>query len=802
MARRAAAACCNVDIVWTDLRLALRALRRTPPFTLASIGTLALGLGLATALFSVYYGILLRPLPYPGGDRLLRLWESDSRRDVERGAVSRPDLADWRRRCPTLSGVAGYRPGAALVGAAGGARTLAAVRATPDLFAVLGVAPRGGPGLAGVLPGERRLVVSDRLWRRRFGGRARPGATLDVDGEPWLVAGVAPPGFSFPRPGVDLWMPLQEPGERGSHDLQVVARMAPGATLRSVRADLARVARQLAGEHPATNAHRGVTALPLREERTGDVRPLLDALLAGVACILAIACANVGNLLLARGLARRRETATHLALGAPRGRLFRQALAESLLLAAAAGVAGLGLAWAGVEAVRRWSHGLPGLDAVAVDLPVFALASGLCLLAALAFAALALAASSRGAPARALRAGRSDGAGRRPLGRLLVAGETALAFVLLAGAALMGRSFLLLAAVDPGFDPRGVLAVELAPPQQRAGSIPSLVDHYRRSLAAVAALPGVRHAGLVSQLPMGGEWMSVGVELSGRGVAGGDEPEVDLRLVSADYFATLRIPLRRGRLPEAGGAGPGAVVVNETMARRFWPGGDALEGRVRVAGSGDPWLPVAGVVGDVHHDGVAAPPRAELYTLYPRMPFPWPRMTLVARGDRPPGELVGAVLGRLEAVDPTVAPGAARPLEEVVAADLADRRFDLLTAGVFSAVAVLLAAAGVYALLAYAVRRRRREIGTRMACGADRAAIVRRVLADGLGPVVAGLAVGLAAALALTRTLSALLYGVAPSDPLALGAAALALGAAGLLACWLPAHRAARTDPMVALRAD
>lgn len=701
-----------------------------------------------------------------------------------------------------------------------------ALRLTPDVLPLLGVAP-----LAGRLftagedaPGKDRVaVIGYGLWQRRFAGD--PGAvgrTIALNGEPYTILGIMPAGFRFApfwATSAELWAPLSledRADSRESSSLRVFARLKPGVSLAQARAEIAAITGRLEREFPGTN--REVTVLPLQEKVVGDVRPALLVLLGAVGLVLLIACANVAHMLLARAAGRQKEFAVRAALGAGRARLIRQTLTESLLLSLAGGAAGVALAAHGLRLlVFLAPPHLPRLEDVSWDLKVLLATLALSLLTGIAFGlAPALASSAAGLRGALLQAGRGSGEGREygRLRRLFVASEVALALVLLVGAGLMLRSVAALHAIDPGFDTRGVLTMVVSVGGTREAAPGRRGVFFGELLERVRALPGVRAASLINHLPIAGDIWGFPYAVEGRPrPRAGESPVAAYRVVFPGYFGTMRLALPRGRdFTEADGPeAAGVAIVNEFLAKRQWPGQDPIGRRISLEeADGEPiWLTVVGVARNAVREEWSGAPDDEVY-------LPWLQnatyrasagshvayMTLVARTDGDPASLVAPVRGAIRALDPALPVSEVQTMETVAAAATARPRFQTLLLSIFAAVAALLAAVGIYGVMSYAVSRRTREIGVRMALGASAPGILRLVVGEAMSVALSGVAAGLVGAFLLTHLMRSLLYGVRPSDPATYAAvAALVLGIA-LAASSLPARRAARIDPIEALRQD
>ena len=805
-----------------DLRYGARALARERGFTIAVVLTLALGIGATTAILGVVDAVLVRPLPYARADRLVALLHGG------RDPVAPANFLDWRALTRSFVEMGAAEAWGPNVAGDGPPEQVTALRLTGDMLPMLGVRPMLGRVFeAGDdVPGRDHVVVlSHGLWQRRFGGRASAvGETLRLDGEPYTVIGVMPPSFGFAPfwiTDAQLWAPLSlapRAANRAGQSLRVFARLKEGVTMPQAAADVAAVTALLEREAPGTN--RDVRVRSLLELTVGDVRPALFVLLAAVSLVLLIACANVAHMLLARGAARRRELAVRSVLGATRGRTVRQLLTESLLLAAAGGAGGVLLALVGVRALAVLGPAfVPRIGTVRMDARVLAASAAVTLLTGLVFAILPALRASRPQLADAFREGgrgASDGVYRRRLRAALVVSEFALAIMLLVGAGLMARSFLALRAVDAGFDPRGVVAMTVSVTGS-AHAEPALRGAFFEQLTrSAAALPGVASASLVNHVPLAGDVWGTRYHADGQSAVPRENwPRATWRVAMPGYFRTMGIALRRGRgITEQDRADAAPVaVVNAALATAAWPGEDALGRRLTLDDS--TWITVVGVVADVAQDEWGAPPRAELYLPYAQdadyrdgAGNIFAALTLVLRADCAAdvscdaSALALAVRRLVSGMDPAVAVSRVQPMERVVADATGRPRFYLALLGTFAAIALALAAVGIYGVTAYAVERRTREIGIRIALGADPWRVVGLVVAQGMVLVAAGAAVGVAGALMLTRLLAGLLYGVGTTDPATFVAVTLLLGGVALVATVIPAARVARTDPLEALRAE
>ncbi|HET7462506.1 MAG TPA: ABC transporter permease [Longimicrobium sp.] len=803
-----------------DLRYALRGLRRSPGFAAAAVLTLALGIGLNAALFSVVNGVLLRPLPYrdPGG--LVRLYHVHPEQAPDGGPFSPQDLDDLRAADTGFQSLAAwhYQPGETGLNLAGGGaepRRVEVAFVSRELLPMLGVPAALGRTLRDDenQPGSDRVVVlSDAFWRSRF--NADPGVvgrTVILDGEPWTVAGVMPPSFAFPAREAEAWAPLSRIGEndlphtRGLRWMEVVGRLRPGVTPAAALPRVDAVLRRLAeGYGDSNDGWTRARVQTLRDAVVGPVRPALLVLMGTVLLVLAVACANLANLLLARASARRREIAIRTALGATRGRLVRQMLTESLVLALLGGALGLALAGTGVRALLALSAGtIPRGAEVGVDGRVALFALLLSLLTAGVFGLLPALRAVDGATGETLRDGGRGGTERRGAGlrAALVLAQTAAAMVLLVGAGLLVHSFWRLVRVDPGFRPANVLLVSFDIPFYRYDSPRKLNDYRDELLRRVRELPGVVAAGAAKTQPLRGGGEPYVFTLPGRSGPGATlNLSAGTHLATPGYFSALGIPVLRGRVFEPADDrrdAPLVLVVNQSAARRYWPGADPVGERVEMNGA--PFT-VIGVVGDVRTEGFATPPGPAVYFPFSLAPRVATRIFVRTRGD--PAALAPAVRRAIHQVDPQQPIGEVRTLQSAMADTVAQPRFFTLLLAVFGSVAVLLAALGLYGVVSYSVTRRTAEIGIRMALGAQPHQVVGLELRRSARPTLAGIVVGAAGALLLSRLLASLLFEVRPADPATFAAAAAVLAVVALAAAWLPARRAAKIDPTSALRAD
>ncbi|HUQ81464.1 MAG TPA: ABC transporter permease [Gemmatimonadaceae bacterium] len=792
-----------------DLRYAARGMRRTWAFTLVALLTLALGIGATTATFSIVNAVLLRPLAYPTPDRLVRVWERSER--SQRMQLATPNLLDLAERSRTVSHLAGYLGGATVVLGGDESVRAQAYGVTREFFGVFNVKPALGrlPVAEEALAnGPRVAVVSHEFWERHLGStREIESRSLDIYGRRYRVIGVMPPGFAYPA-SAEIWMAREfDAGEsRTSHNWQAVGRLTPTASVDAARGELDGIMRSLATQYGSAMNGVGITILPLGESLTGNVRKPLSLIFGAVAFVLLVACVNLASANLARGESRRQEMAVRAALGAGRWRLGRQLLAENLLLSIVGGAFALVVGYAFTKAlVMIAPSNLPRISEVRLDTKVAAFTIIVSTLTGVLIGVLPAMQVARTALRDAISAGGraaigGDGGGSR---RILIGAEVALVVMLLVGAGLTLRSFRTLLARDPGFDASGVLTVRVDPPGSKYDDSTRSVALFERVLAEARALPSVQSVGAINIIPLSSWHINGGFDMDG----GGEMGNASYRVIAGDYFRVMGIPLRRGRMFGEGdrSGAPHVVIVNETAAAKIWPGKDAIGQRIRYRGMDqhrDDWMTVVGVVGDVNQLGLDAPVEAETYVPMPQRPE---RMhdgaSIVVRSTTDPAALTTAMRDRVRAIDADI-PTTIATFESLVMSSVADRRFTMLVLTAFGSFALFLAAVGIYGVLAYSVNRRTREIGVRMALGAERQRVLGMILGDGMRSVVPGIAVGVVGALLLSRLIAGLLYGVAPSDPLTFVAVVAVLVVVTLAASLLPARRATKVDPMVAIRAQ
>ena len=805
--------------LWQDVRYGFRMLTKRPGFTIVAVISLALGISANTAIFSVVNATLLKSLPYKDPESIVLVWGNIATEGRNRTQVSATDVADWRRQNNVFEDVATYGNWSATLLGRGEPERIQGTQVGDGYFQIL----RGTPLLGRVfLPEEQEegkdfvVVLGYGLWQRRFGGDpAIVGQQVNLSGRPYTIVGVMPADFqalpvSLVDPQGQFYRPVAEPHDetqRSSRHLRAIARLKPGVTLTEAQSEMSVIANRLTREHPESNSDYAVRLTTLSEDTVGGLRPTLLTLFGAVVFVLLIACANVGNLLLARSAARQKEIAIRVALGAGRVRLVRQFLTESMLLSLAGGGLGLLLALWGTSLIESLgSQVTPLLSGVQIDANVLIFTIVISLVSGAVFGlAPALRVSRPDLNETLKEGGRAAGAsvGRNMLRSALVVTEVAMALVLLTGAGLLIKSTLRLRDVNPGFNAENLLTMNIALPSSKYPEKQSWVAFYDRVVRGVESLPGVRSAGVTSVLPLSSNFDGRGLAVEDHPKPRGEEISVDLYVATPGYLRAMEIPLMKGRALDDRDTenSPMVALVNETMARQLWPGQDPLGKRVKFPGSEknpQPWREVVGVVKDVKQHGPDKEDRMQMYLSEAQFPLPY--MTLVVRTDSDPQNMIAAVKNEILAVDKDQAAYSVATMEQLLSDSISLRKFSMLLLLIFAALALTLAGVGVYGVMAYAVTQRTHEIGIRMALGAQTGDVLRLVVGQGLKLAVVGIGLGLVGAFALTRLMSSLLFGVSTTDPLTFAGVSVLLSAVALLACYIPARRAMKVNPMVALR--
>ncbi len=792
------------------LRLSIRQLLRAPMFAAVVIITMGLAIGAATAMFSVINGVLLRPLPYGHPESLVRLYEIVPQ--FGRFSVAPATYLDWRDQAGVFERMASYASTSGTFAGTDAPERVPGATVTWNVFETLGVSAALGATFTAEndAPGhDHVLVISHGLWQRRFGSDASlVGRTVSLNGEPATIVGIMPPNFYFPTRTIEYWQPMAidaAKAPRGAHYLGVVARLRPGVGSAEAGAAVKALSERLARQYPDSSANESAEVIPVHEQVVGRIRPALLTLFAAVVVVVLIACANVANLLLARASSRQREVAVRTALGASRARLIVEALVESTVLATAGGTLGLLIAYGALRPIRALGAvSIPRVADVTIDPRVLLFTMGVSLLTGLIFGlAPAWHAVRSGVGAALPRTARSVvGPGSRRVRQALIVVEVALSIVLLVGAALLLRSFSRLTSVDPGFQPERALAFQVSLPGSAYREDPSRIGFYNTLLEKLRRTPGVTAAGMVQTLPLRGSYtLSFGIE--GRPAAGlDDDQSANHRVVSPGYFEALGIPLKRGRAitPQDTATSERVAAVDEAFARRYFPNEDPIGHALRIGNGTDTPYRIVGVVGDVHQGGLDAVMAPTMYVPHSQDVFS--TMWIVVRTAGEPLAFAGTARSVLRSIDAGLPAYSIASLASVVSDSVAERRFSMFLLAVFAAVALVLASVGLYGVVAYMVTGRTREIGLRVAIGAAPGAVLRMVMRDGMTLAILGVAIGLAGAFTLAGVVRSLLYDTAPTDPLSYAGTALLMLAISALACYLPARRATRVDPLTALRSE
>ncbi|HEY7546298.1 MAG TPA: ABC transporter permease [Blastocatellia bacterium] len=813
-----------------DLRYAVRILVKRPLITFITVLTLTLGIGANTAIFSVINTLLLSSLPFQDADRLVVIWSSNPQRDQLRFGVSLQDFEDWKKATRAFENLSAFSSKSANLTGGAEPEKIQFALVSANIFSTL----RAQPALGRTFlpdedkPGKDQVVIlSHAFWQSYLAGdREAVGRTLQLDGKSVTVIGVMPPEFEFPSSTIQMWKPLgmnpDDSGPRGARWTEVIGRLADGATLEQAQAEMNAIAAELEGQYPKTNTGWQTLIEPFQETIVGDSRPALLILWGAVSLVLLVACANVTSLLLARAASREKEMAIRAALGASRGRIIRQLLSETLLLALAGGASGLVLAVWGINLLKAAAAGaIPRAHTLHLEGRVLIYTLGVSLLTGFICGLIPARKASRVDLNRSLKEGgktSSAGERRRTLGALVIA-EIALAVVVLVGAGLLIRSFARLSNIDPGFDPKNLLTMRVAPPwkaspegkdqheffRQVMAERAQATVFYRQLISRIESIAGVRSAAAINRLPLTGNWWLEGFVREDR--QGEDSRlECNGRAITESYFETMSIPILRGRMfatQDDERATPVAII-DRTAADRYWPGEDPIGTRISFDG-GRSWFTIVGIAGALRHNRIEVEPTPLVY-----VPFAQARsgffgdwgMTVVVREDGDAQGLAARVRAEVQSLNSELPVFDMRQMNEVIALNLEERRFNMLLFGIFAATALLLAITGIYGVISYSVTERRQELGVRQALGANSGDIIALVLKQGLRLIATGLITGIAAALGIAPVMSSLVEGISTTDPLTMAAVAMVVVAVSLVACYIPARRATRVDPMIALRAE
>jgi putative ABC transport system permease protein len=802
-----------MENLWKDIRFGLRTLVRSPATTLIALLTLALGIGANSAIFSVVDGVLLRPLPYDQPDELVIVWESAPKLGFPRFSVAPPNFADWRRQNQSFEHLVAISRERLNLTGSDQPEVLQGAAVSPDFFEMFGAVPAPGRGFREeeARPGQGRVtVLSHALWQRRFGGDPGiVGRSIPLNGEGYVVVGIAPRGFDLRK--ADLWIPLDldfAAENRGGHYLATIGRLKDGVSLEKATGEMTAIAAGLAKQYPDSNSEWTVVLKRLQDAAVEDIRPALILLLVAVGFVLLIACANVANLLLAKMAAREREIAVRAALGATRTRLVRQMLVETVVLFLVGGLLGVGVAWFGVKGLLALApDAIPRAQRIAVDGRVLAFTLLISLGTGLLFGLVpSLSATGDRLYGALKEGGRAMAGGRqgRMIRNVLVGVEVGLALALLVVSGLLIRSFAQLSGVDPGFKPGHVLTASVSIPEFKYPEEERQALFYQQLVERLSAIPGVEQAATIYPLPLSGADMVLTYQVQGRPVPPpSQQPNTQVRMISPDYFRVMSIPVVRGRAFDGrdGRGGQPVVIVNQTLATRDWPGQNPLGQRFTFDDPAQPdarWLTIVGVVGDVRHDSLDGEKSAEAY--WPQIQSPMTDSFVVLRTEGDPAHLTASLREAIREVDRDLPIDRIQTMEQVMRDSLAPSRIKTLLLGIFSGLALVLAAVGVYGVVSYSVAQRTHEIGIRMALGARPGQVWRLVVVQGMRIVLIGAAFGLALAGWASRFLGSQVYGVSATDPVTFLVVPILLLLVALVANWLPALRATRIDPLEALR--
>ena len=817
-----------------DIRYGLRQLWKHPAFTIVAVLTLALGIGANTAIFSVVNAVLLKPLPFPAPDELIAVGMTDTRQkgtQTDLNSLSYPDFFDFRDQNRTIASIAVYRERTFALTSEEGAASLVGVKTSAEFFDVLGIKPKIGRTFArddeqgGGGPGGFKVIISHDFWQKHFGGDANVlGRTVMLDRRQHTVIGVMPAGFQFPiqNDPIDFYVTIAEDAaypdgskpqtqQRGNHSLRAIARMKPGVTIAQAQADLEAIATALQKQYPESNTNVGVGSKPLREQMVGDMRMALYILFGAVVCVLLIANANVANLLLARASARGKEIALRAAMGASRTRIIRQLLTESLLLSGLGAAFGLLIAQWGTEAlIKTVPENIPRIGTIQLDAAVLIFTLLASLATGVIFGLVPAWQASHVDLNSSLKSGSRTGSGGEGKGRVrnaLIMAEVALALVLLISAGLLIQSLARLGRVQPGLRTERLLTARVSLPDVAYPKNENVTAFFDQFLAGIRALPGVESASLIVPLPLSGSNMVTTFDIEERPLPDGQRAAAPVRIIATDYFSTMGIPVRQGRVFDEKDQFESApvVIVNERFANKNFPGQNVIGKRITPGfaadDNGEKMREIVGVVGNVKHLALKNEDSPEMYLPQTQIPFNNPSLVIRTSVSNP-SALTNSVRKELAALDSTIPLTSVRVFDEYISRSLARARFNTLLLSIFAGTALILTAIGIYGVMAYSVAQRTGEIGIRIALGAGKGSIFRLVVGQAMTLVGISLVVGLAGAFAATRLLNSLLFGVGASDPVTFISIVLLVSAVAFIAAWLPARRATRVDPIIALRAE
>ncbi len=816
-----------------DIRYGLRQLIKHPGFTIIAVLTLALGIGANTAIFSVVNAVLLKPLPFPEPDQLIAVGMTDARQkgDTNLNSLSYPDFFDFRDQNRTLASSAVYRDRSFALTSEEGATSLRGLKVSAEFFDVIGIKPALGRAFVrddeqrGGGPGGFTVIISHDFWLKHYGADPNVlGRTITLDSRPYTVTGVMPAGFQFPisTDPIDFYVTIAEDAaspdgsmpttkQRGNHSLQAVARLRPGVTIAQAQSDLAAIAAALTKQYPDSNTNFGVLTKPLREEMVGDVRTALYILFGAVVCVLLIANANVANLLLARASARGKEIALRAAMGASRARIIRQLLTESVLLSGLGGAFGLLLAQWGTDAlVKTVPQNIPRISTIQLDASVLIFTLLVSLATGVIFGLVPAWQASHVDLNTSLKSGSRTGSAGEGKGRVrnaLIMAEVALALILLISAGLLIQSFARLGRVQPGVRTERLLTARIGLPEVAYPKNENVIAFYDQFLPRLQSIPGVESASAILPLPLSGSNMTTSFDNLDHPLPEGQRPAAPVRMIGTDYFKTMGIPVRQGRVFDERDQYTSApvVIVNERFAQKFFPGENVIGKRIQPGfsadDSGEKIREIVGVVGNVKHLSLKLEDSPEMYL--PRTQIPIHVMSIVVRTNvSNPNALTNSIRKELATMDSTIPLTSVRVFDEYISRSLARSRFNTLLLSIFAGTALLLTAIGIYGVLAYSVAQRTSEIGIRIALGAGKSSIFRLIVGQAMTLVGISLVIGLAGAFAATRLLNSLLFGVGASDPVTFLGIVVLVSVVAFIAAWLPARRATRVDPIIALRAE